>query len=166
MTEITQELCKRIFEYRDGALYWKEHLRSDRKHWKVKIGNKAGNKAGNGYWYVSIANKRYKVSRLIFLMHHGYFPEMVDHVDGNPLNDNIDNLREASSVTNNWNRKPSRNNTSGCPGLSFSKEKNKWMVRIEANYKKYNIGYFTFKNEAENVAKNVRKILHKEFVRN
>jgi hypothetical protein len=91
---------------------------------------------------------------------------MVDHIDGNPLNDNIDNLREANIVTNNWNRKPSRNNTSGCPGLSFNKDKNKWMVRIEANYKKYNIGYFTFKNEAENVAKNVRKILHKEFVRN
>jgi hypothetical protein len=164
--EPSQELCDRLFKYEDGILYWKDHFNSDKPHWKVVIGNRAGCLVGNGYWYVTIGGKRYKAARIIFLMHHGYLPEIVDHIDGNPVNDNIDNLRAATRITNNWNRKSSSNNTSGVPGLTFNKEKNKWQVRIEANYKVYHIGYFTYKSEAENVVRNVRKILHGNFVRN
>ncbi|EFD87487.1 hypothetical protein AWRIB429_2014 [Oenococcus oeni AWRIB429] len=39
---------------------------------------------------------RRNVARLVFIVFKGYEPEIVRHIDGNPLNNNIDNLKAMS----------------------------------------------------------------------
>ena len=82
---ITQDYVKQLFEYRDGELYWKVKYSQ-----RVKIGAKAGALDGDEYFRISINGKRYLNHRLIFLMHHGYLPEYLDHIDGNPSNNKIE----------------------------------------------------------------------------
>ena len=53
----------------------------------------------------------------------GYY---IDHIDGNPLNDALDNLRLALPKENSWNMKTPKSNTSGLKGLSWSKEREMW----------------------------------------
>jgi hypothetical protein len=74
--EITQELVKELFDYReDGFLIWKQ----DRKSNKVK-GQIAGSLNGDKYHQICINAKRYKASRLIWLYHFGELPKLdIDH---------------------------------------------------------------------------------------
>ena len=88
---ITQDYVKQLFEYRDGALYWKISLNS-----RSIIGKKAGSLSSKGYFRVSINGKTRYIHRLIFLMHHGYVPKIIDHKDGNSLNNKIENGRRIS----------------------------------------------------------------------
>lgn len=99
MSDLTQDLLKELFSYRDGDLYWKKSRSG------IKIGCSAGTIDDRGYRVIKINGKSYKGHRLMFLYHHGYLPEFLDHVDGDPLNNDIDNLREATKQENGRNRK-------------------------------------------------------------
>ena len=57
--------------------------------------------------------KMYLTYRLIFLMEHGYMPKYVDHINGDPADNRIENLREATAMQNGTNRGKQTNNTSG-----------------------------------------------------
>ena len=77
---ISKELLNEIFSYEDGILYWKKKT-SD----KVVVGKPVGY-VRNGYLGTKINKVDYRNHRLIFMMHYGYLPKLVDHIDGNPLN--------------------------------------------------------------------------------
>lgn len=156
--QITQELVKELFEYRDGDLYWK--IRASQR---VRAGDKAGKVEKRGYRAVSIKRKYYKVHRIIFLMFHGYLPLLVDHIDGNKLNNDINNLRPATHAQNCQNAKISKTNTSGYKGVTWDKENKKWMVQIHANGKNKKIGRFDDLELAGLVAAEARNKYHKEF---
>lgn len=163
-SEITQELCNHLFTYDDGVLYWKNYP-YDKKHPRVVIGDPAGCWMGNGYHYVSVHGRRCKTQRIIFLMHHGHLPPIVDHIDCDPKNNRIENLRASDAYQNRWNSSLSARNSSGAKGVSYCKRDNKWAVRVEAHGVVHCIARITDKKEAMLVAKNVRKLLHKEFAR-
>lgn len=99
---ITQELLKQLFDYRDGKLFWKV-----RTAIKIKIGSIAGNlNKKTGYWYVRVNKKIYKRGRLVFLYHHGRFPEKeIDHINLKRDDDRIENLREANHSLNQINKR-------------------------------------------------------------
>ena len=94
-----QETIRKLFEYRDGALYWRK-----KKPPKVSAGDRAGCYDNNGYRVVGINRVRYYEHRLIFLYHHGRMPELMDHIDRNPSNNTIENLREVPHSVNMHNR--------------------------------------------------------------
>lgn len=68
---------------------------------------------------VQINNKSYKVHRIIWAMFNGEISneKIIDHIDGNPHNNNINNLRLVNIATNNRNKKTGINNKSGHLGV-------------------------------------------------
>ena len=153
---ITQDYVKQLFEYRDGELYWKINKG------KVRVGQKVGN-LNNNYYRVQINGKIYKNHRIIFLIHYGFFPDQVDHVDGNTLNNCIENLRAATTFGNNQNRKKGANNTSGLKGVVWHKGKKKWQVQMSVNNKYKCFGSFEDLELADLVAQEARDKYHGAF---
>ena len=66
----------------------------------------------------------------------------VDHKDNNRTNNNISNLRFATTNENQHNRKLSNNNTSGCKGVCFDKRAKKWCAKITIDGIQIHIGYY------------------------
>lgn len=149
--KLTKEFVDELFEYRDGDLYWKPE--------------KAGTIDGGGYWQTGIKGRYFKNHRLIFLMHHGYLPDVIDHVDGDKTNNKIENLRAATRSENNCNTKIPSNNTSGVKGVSWVTKFKKWRVRIYVKRTMYHLGYFNSFEEAVAVSQKARIEHHKEFAR-
>ena len=73
---------------------------------------------------------------------------LVDHIDGNTLNNCRSNLRLASELQNLRNRKLGSKNTSGFKGVWLHRKSNQWVARIGVNYKYLFLGMFDDKKEA------------------
>jgi hypothetical protein len=154
---ITQEYLQSIFEIKDGQLYWKIKPSP-----KIHKGTICGTWK-NGYCFVSINKKKYLAHRLIFMMHYAYLPEFLDHIDGNPSNNLIENLRPASKSENACNRKLSNLNKSKIKNVNW--KKNKWCVQIQINKQKIHIGYYKDIKLAELAAIEARNKYHGQFAR-
>lgn len=142
MQELTQDLVKELFEYKDGNLY-----RKTRASQSTQIGDKVGYNDNSGYYRVRINYKLYLVHRIIFLYHYGYLPSEIDHKDCDKLNNNIENLREVIRSQNNMNAQKRKGMSSIYKGVSFDKSTNKWISSIGKDRKKIFLG--RYKNEKD-----------------
>jgi hypothetical protein len=156
--EIVQ-YCNEYFKYDDGCLFWKKKVCK-----KSVIGNKVGTfRKSKGYFYTKINKRNYPIHQLVFLIHFGYIPECTDHIDGDPLNNKIENLRPASSSQNNYNRGKTKANTSGYKGVFVRDRLNPYSVRIVANKKRYNLGSYSCIHYAARVYNTAARFYHGEF---
>lgn len=158
--DITKEILNFLFDYKNGELYWKFSLSS-----KSPKGSIAGAVKLDGYRRIGLNKKVYLTHRLIYMMFHGYMPEIVDHIDGNKLNNCIENLRGATKSQNCQNQKTPINNKSGYKNVCWNKRKNKWCVQLKVQDKSINIGYFKDLELADLVAQEARAKYHKEFAK-
>jgi hypothetical protein len=158
---ITQEKLHELFEYQDGALIWKVRLAM-----RIRVGTVAGTIEENGYIRVTIDGKPYRMHQLVFLYHNGYLTKgkEIDHIDGNRTNNRIDNLREVTRQQNSLNRKYYEN-SSGIKGVSWSKERKKWVVQITINGMNRHLGRYNTLEEAKAVIENARNEYHGDFAR-
>lgn len=79
----------------------------------------------------------------------GYADVIVDHINGNTLDNRKANLRFTNVSGNLQNqRKRTKQTTSSFKGVSWNKEKQKWQVKIKANGKHIWLGYFDLEKEA------------------
>jgi len=117
-TILTKELLHNLFNYCDGILYWKK-----------RNGNKAGTNGGR-YLQTAVNKKLYGNHRLIFMMFHGYMPEVVDHIDGNAYNNSIENLREATYAQNCLNSKLRKDSKTGAKGVTKSGNKYRTVLSL------------------------------------
>lgn len=134
---LTQEIVNSVFEYKDGDLYFKKSISK-----KAREGKKAGGIATSGYILVSFYKKQIYAHRVIFLMHHGWLPNLIDHIDGNKLNNKIQNLRAATMSENGINRPKPANNSSGYKGVYYCIARDKWIAQINDHKKMKNLGGF------------------------
>lgn len=72
----------------------------------------------------------------------------IDHIDGNPTNNDISNLRWATKNENLSNQKKAKGKTSIYKGVYFDKRRNKWEANIEVNKNKKYLGRFNTEKEA------------------
>ena len=75
-----------------------------------------------GYLMIYLPGSTYRAHRLAWLYVHGEpVPDVIDHADGNPLNNRISNLRAATFAGNRANSILLSRNTTGFKGLKATK---------------------------------------------
>lgn len=123
--------------------------------WNIKAGSRgvAGSLAGHsrkdGYVTVKIDKQRFFAHRLAWFFVNGSWPNgLIDHIDGNPANNRISNLRDVSHSKNMHNRKkPQVNNTHGFLGVK--RAANGWVACLRRPGMKSYIGRFATPEEAQ-----------------
>lgn len=102
--------------------------------------------------------------RAIWAVVHGKCPDMhIDHIDGNKLNNRIENLRICTHNQNQHNQGIRASNKSGYKGVSWMKSVKKWHAQICCNSKVTHLGLYTCKIEAAKAYDEAAKQLHGEF---
>mgnify|MGYP000341592864 CR=1 FL=1 len=86
-----------------------------------------------GYLEVKHQYKTYKQHRVVFFLHHGYWPAEVDHKDRDKLNNCPINLLDSTRSDNCLNRGLFSNNTSGVKGVVYDKSRSKWRALLTVN---------------------------------
>ena len=147
----TQDIHSLFLYDKDSGLLTNRHKRN----YRTVVGEEAGyiwvdkKRADHKYRVVKVYGKEYKVHRLIWMMVHGELPDgQIDHINGDTLDNRIDNLRVVNNMTNSKNRSIQSNNTSGYHGINQLPSGN-WRVRISHNRKRVNIGTFNTFEEAK-----------------
>lgn len=102
----------------------------------------------DGYLQVSVCGKAYAAHRVIWKMVYGEDPYIVDHADGDKLNNRLGNLREASRSENGANSRVYRSNRSGFKGVFWDNFAKKWRADTNFNGKKVFLGRFDTKEQA------------------
>ena len=129
-------------------------------------GEEVGCKSKNGALIVRVDYEIHYVHRVVFAMHYGRWPNsQIDHINGIPNDNRIENLREATASQNSSNRRKSTRNTTGYKGVSFSKKTGKWRASICVKRKLIEIGAFSTPEEAHEAYAKEAKRLHGEFAR-
>lgn len=83
--------------------------------------------------------------------------EIVDHINGNTLDNRRKNLRVVTNSENIRKGKIRTNNRSGITGVSFDKERKRWLAEIKIMYKHIHLGRFKTKKEAIKARKEAEK---------
>lgn len=119
-----------IFYYDEtsvSCLRW--NINAGRGRNQVWIGKDAGSTDKRGRWLVGYKGKVYTVSVIVWALfndlHDGF---VIDHIDHNPSNNKLENLRQVTQKTNTRNKIKQSNNTSGITGVSYHKRDNYWSV--------------------------------------
>jgi hypothetical protein len=87
--------------------------------------------------------KKIKAHRAAWLLYYGEWPnDAIDHINGNPGDNRIANLRVVDQLTNQKNAKRPKNNTSGAVGLIILKGSGRWRAAIKVNYQEIHLGVF------------------------
>ena len=91
--------------------------------------------------------------------------EMIDHIKGNGLNNQKENLRFCNSQQNCTNRISNKNANSKYLGVSYHKRDNKFQARITRDRKCKYLGIFTLEIDAAKAYNEAAKKYHGEFAR-
>jgi hypothetical protein len=96
---------------------------------------------GQGYLMHSFNGHNVVAHRLAWLIHYGNFPDCnLDHINGDPSDNRIANLRLANYQQNNANRRGWGKSLSGVKGVSM--KNGRWFAQIMVNRKNMHLGYF------------------------
>lgn len=158
--DLTHEQLKSVIKYIPvcGLFLWTHNYPG------FKGGTVAGWTKRGGYTYLSIYGKTYLAHRLAWLYTYGEWPPaQIDHIDGDPSNNRIENLRLATGSENQQNRKIASNNTSGAKGVS--KIGNRFRAQIKVFGKLRNLGTYGTLNEAADAYKAAAERYFGEFAR-
>ena len=104
----------------------------------------------NGYRYIKVGGKLQLAHRLAWLYYYGEEPVgLIDHINGDRLDNRIENLRIATFSQNAANAKRHSRNTSGLKGVAKVVKKGVWTGRWQASITHQNkqIGLGSFKTK-------------------
>lgn len=165
MTELTQDFLREFFHYDPETGSFK---RVKRLSWKgniVECDKTPSSTTSYGYLQVNLGKvgggRPHLVHRLIFLYMTGEMPEKdVDHINGDRLDNRWCNLRLVDRQTNLRNMGVRSDNSSGYPGVSFAKDRNKWHAYIGSSIgERITLGHFGTREEAVAARKGAEMLL-------
>lgn len=122
----------------------------------------------HGY-YARTSDKRIgKIMMHRLIMQPKNSKQLIDHRDGDMLNNQRDNLRFCTYSQNRMNRKANKNSTSKYLGVSFIKKAQKWQAAIRDtrnNSKVLYLGRYDYEEDAAAAYNKAAKEIHGEFAR-
>tara|TARA_R110001592_G_scaffold313801_1_gene589277 strand:- start:168 stop:656 length:489 start_codon:yes stop_codon:yes gene_type:complete len=147
-------------KYEDGKVWtWREMMGKHKlktPYWRELKGSVH---KGNGYRCVEINYKKYQYHRVVYFIHNddwdiddGCRDNSIDHIDRNPLNNSIENLRVVTHSQNMWNQDRK--------GYTFHKAKGKYEAKIRVDRKDKYLGLFDNEEDARQAYLEAKKIYH------
>jgi MoaA/NifB/PqqE/SkfB family radical SAM enzyme len=163
--ELTAEIARELLTYNPdtGKLFWKErspkyfkNFKISMKSWNTRWAGKEAltNITRRNSGQISrlggrVLNKNYTAHRIVWLIYYGEWPKNhIDHINQDPTDNRIKNLRDVTQAENNKNRTLQTNSTTGYSGVRFYKRYRKYCAEISINYIKKHLGYYDTVEEA------------------
>jgi hypothetical protein len=151
---ITQDRLKQLLHYNPDTGKFTRLT----KWGSQQIGDEPGCKSKFGYRYIGVDGKQYTGYRLAWLYVHGDFPTGdIDHINRDPTDDRISNLRSVSHSTNLHNSSH-RNPSSKVKGV-YQTQEGHWQALIKVKGVKYHLGTHKTIEEATNARKFAEQML-------
>ena len=143
------QTAREHFDYHpDGYLIWKKSYRN------AVTGKRAGTVDLQGYVGIMFRGRRIRAHRLIFLWHHGYWPELVDHINRDRSDNRIENLRETSHHGNALNAC----SQDRAKHYSWNSRLKLWVVQMSTATGKKIVKYANTEEKAQIIATELRTI--------
>lgn len=111
-----------------------------------------------GYHVGAIGDQPYRANRIIWKLVYGIEADQVDHVNGDPADDRLANLRQVTGQQNQQNMKRSKANKSGVTGVSWNTAKKKWDAKIMVNRKGIFLGRYDNLSDAIAARKDAERV--------
>lgn len=150
-----QTLLHELLRYdgETGKFYWRKDM-----NYNSKAGSEAGGFSPAGYSRILIKGYGQVFShRLAWVYNHGHLDtdQEIDHIDGNPANNRMNNLRLATSSQQKQNKSVQSNNRCGLKGAYFHSWRTgkKWRTQIKTEKGLIFLGYFATAEEAHEAYK-------------
>jgi len=159
--DLTQTKLKELFKYDATGTFVR------RSNGKIIAPNLS---KGQRYPRISVNGKPRSLHRIVFCWHHGYYPEVIDHINNDRLDNRIENLRETTQANNCLNRKHNKNSKSPYKNVycntygTISGPIELWVVNVTINGKRTYFGSYDDIEFANLVAIEVRDKYHGAFV--
>jgi hypothetical protein len=162
MRPITTELEDRIrrliaYDPETGSLTWKE-----KPNRNIPIGQRIGSQNIWGHIRFAIMGRQLMVHRVAWFLYYGTWPQyQIDHIDGNPANNRIVNLRDVPQELNMQNKHKTCA-VSGLMGAHSNKNNTQrpWSSNIKANGQYRYLGQFATALEAHLAYMKAKAELH------
>jgi HNH endonuclease len=154
---ITSDRLRELLAYDPSTGVFTRRVRTSTR---TRVGDVAGCLKNKGRIAINADGKLYQSHRLAWLYVYGEWPKHhIDHIDGDPSNNRIANLRDVISSVNQQNRKCAQaNNASGLLGVS--PYRGRWRATICINGACRLIGRFDTPEQAHAAYLEVKRQLH------
>lgn len=126
----------------------------------VRAGDRTGSVLNNGYMMIKVDNENHTAHRLAWFYVNGTWPiNQIDHIDCNPLNNSIDNLRDVSQFENKQNMRTCKVENK-CGFLGVHKRGKKWAAQIQVSGVKIGLGVFETPELAHQAYLEKKRLIH------
>lgn len=157
--DFTAKEALRVLSYDPGSgvFRWNQDMGNG-----ARKGDVAGCQSTSGYWLLRINGGYWLAHRVAWLITYGDCPvQVIDHINQNPLDNRIANLRVVTVSENRQNMGKYRNNKSGQKGVHWFAASGKWQAQICHEKKRHHLGFFDRIEDAVSAYAEAASRLHK-----
>lgn len=144
----SREALIAMFDYEQatGTLVWKRRLENGIgvASFNARFAGKPAlnNISKQGYRRGCVKGSYLYAHRVIWKMETGEDPVVIDHIDGDTLNNKYSNLRSVSQAENSRNASRRTDNSSGVTGVTWDRRSLRWVAEVNYNGTHKHLGQF------------------------